>query len=65
MDKKQLEQYYEALHYALDREIVNDPPETFKALRKACKKLEKRLSRCPNGDALISEAKDSVILAVI
>ena len=64
MDKQQLEQYWEALHYALERELVDEPPEAIKALRKACKRLEKHLARCPNGDELIAEAKQSILFAV-
>ena len=62
MSKEQLKQYYEALHYALDREMVDEPPQTEKSLRKACKKLEKKLTHCPNGDALIFEARNSVYI---
>ena len=60
MNKEQLERYWEELHYALDREIVEGPPATFKALRKECRQLEKHLARCPGGDDLISGAKQSV-----
>ena len=63
MSKEQLEQYWEALHYALDREMVKEPPATYKALRKACKGFEKRLERFPGGDELISEAKQSIQFA--
>ncbi|MBT6049129.1 hypothetical protein HN803_02890 [candidate division WWE3 bacterium] len=64
MDKQQLERYWEELHYALDREIVDVPPGTFKALRKDCRQLEKHLESCPGGDEAISIARDSVTLAV-
>jgi len=64
MNKEQLGQYYDALHYALDREMVDRPPVSFKALKKACSQLEKRLERCPNGNELISEARDSIIIQV-
>jgi len=65
MDKQQLEQYWKELHYALEREMVDEPPATRKSLRKACDKLEKHLARCPNGDTLISEAKGSILFAVL
>jgi hypothetical protein len=63
MNKEQLERYWEELHYALDREMVDDSPATRKSLRKACKAMEKHLARCPGGDELISVAKQSVQFA--
>ena len=63
MNKEQLERYWEGLHYALDREIVDGPPATFKALRKECRQLEKRLQNCPGGDDLITEAREGVLFA--
>jgi len=63
MNKEQLTRYYEALHYALDREMVEEPPTAFKALRKDCRQLERRLQSCPGGDELITEAKEGVLFA--
>jgi len=64
MNKEQLERYYEALHYALDREMVDAPLQSFKQLRKACSKLEGRLKSCPGGDELITEAKEGVLFDI-
>jgi hypothetical protein len=63
MNKEQLQRYYEALHYALDRELVDEPSESIKALRKDCRQLENCLKNCPGGDELITEAKDGVLFA--
>ena len=64
MNKEQLQRYYEALHYALERELVDEPPQSFKALRKACRQLENRLKSCPGGDELITEAKEGVLFDI-
>jgi len=60
MDKQQLKAYYEALHGVLEREMTEEPPTELKALRKACRELERHLVRCPNGDELITVAKANI-----
>ena len=59
MDKQQLQAYYEALHGALERELV-EIPDSHKELRKQCRQLENRLKSCPDGDELITVAKSNI-----
>jgi hypothetical protein len=54
-----LKSYCEALHDALEREIV-EVPDNCKELRECCRELENRLKRCPNGDELIAVAKSNI-----
>jgi len=59
LNKKQLKAYCEALHDALERELV-EVPDNCKELRECCRQLETRLKQCPNGDELIAVAKSNI-----
>jgi hypothetical protein len=59
LNKKELKAYYEALHNALERELV-EVPDNCKELRECCRQLETRLKRCPDGEKLIAVAKSNI-----
>ena len=59
MNKAQLKAYYEALHGVLEMELV-EIPDTYKELRIRCRQLENRLKSCPDGDRLITIAKNNI-----
>lgn len=58
MNTEQLLRYYEELHYALDRELVDFPRDN--QLQEACRELEERLSRVPGGEELLDIARKNV-----
>lgn len=56
--KEALRRYYEALHFALEREFTGFPEDQrVVALSQACLELEGRLLKVPNGEDLIETAR--------
>jgi hypothetical protein len=56
-----LQDYFQTLHWSLEREQVDDAPVTVAACDAACRDMEDVLRRVPDGDELIQTARHNAV----